>query len=166
MFKILFPDMYVSSLHKINFDMLRDSGICALLLDLDNTIIPWSANRFPMEVVSWLEELKIKEFKLCIVSNNQGERLNMLADPLNIPFIPNAVKPRRKGFRKAIELLKIKKDQAAVIGDQIFTDILGGNRLGLYTILVTPMTHKEFAGTKINRFFERFVLKSIEKDLI
>lgn len=161
---MLRPDMYVSSLYKINSDKLYESGIRALLLDLDNTIIPWGATEFPGKVVGWLEGLKKKGFKLCVVSNNHVERISMLAEPLDIPFVPNAVKPRRGAFRRAIKLLGIEKDRAAVIGDQIFTDILGGNRLGLYTILVEPMARREFIGTKINRFFEKFVLKGIRKD--
>ena len=73
------------------------------------------------------------------------------------------VKPRRRAFRKALEELKLSVSDVAVLGDQIFTDVLGGNRMGLYTILVTPISDKEFIWTKLMRQFERLILKYLQR---
>lgn len=158
LFEFLKPRLHVDSLHDIDFDMLYESGIKAILLDLDNTIVPWNTEDFSPDIIDWLNRLIQKGFKLCIVSNNSEERVMSAATSLGIPAISNAVKPRTKALRKALELLDVQKNEAALIGDQVFTDVLGGNRLGLYTILVTPLAKKEFIGTKINRILERLVL--------
>jgi HAD superfamily phosphatase (TIGR01668 family) len=86
-----------------------------------------------------------------------------VAEVLEIPFISRAVKPRRSAFLRAVSLLSVKPHEAVVIGDQIFTDIMGGNRAGLFTILVEPIARREFFGTKISRLMEYFVMKQIKK---
>jgi len=157
-FDFLKPHLQVDSLHDIDYDKLYKNGIRAILLDLDNTIVPWNTEEFSPDILDWLRRLVQKGFKLCIVSNNSEERVMSAATSLGIPAISNAVKPRTKALHKALELLDVQKHEAALIGDQVFTDVLGGNRLGLYTILVTPLAKREFIGTKINRFLERLVL--------
>lgn len=100
--------------------------------------------------------------KICIVSNTRYPgRLRRLAEKLQVPFVKGRLKPRKSAFRPALELLGVAPERAAVIGDQIFTDILGGNRLGLYTILVRPLSRREFFGTKISRIFERMILRAL-----
>jgi len=159
LFEFLKPSLHVDSLHDIDYDKLYQNGIKAILLDLDNTIVPWNTEDFSPDILNWLNRLIQKGFKLCIVSNNSKERVMSASTSLGIPAISNAVKPRTKALRKALELLDVNKHETALIGDQVFTDVLGGNRLGLYTILVAPLAKKEFIGTKINRFLERLILK-------
>ncbi len=162
MLQKLYPNMYVPSILDINPDELQKNGIRFLLLDLDNTIIPRDADQFAPEIIHWLQSLLDRGFKLCVVSNNNNMRVNNLLEPLQIPCVVRAVKPLRQAFLRAMELLDADTASTAVVGDQIFTDILGGNRLGLFTILVVPMQGKEFWATKlINRRLEKLVLKRI-----
>ncbi len=96
---------------------------------------------------------------MCFVSNNSDLRVKEIADLVDIPFVAWAKKPRRRSFRKAMALMATKPEQTAVVGDQIFTDILGGNRLGLFTVLVSPISRKEFVGTRLVRLLEKIILE-------
>lgn len=163
MHNLLYPNMYISSLFHLKPEILRKKGIKTILLDLDNTIIPRDSQEFEPEVERWLRGLLEQGFSLAIVSNNSPERVNTLACPLQIPAVTRAVKPMKRAFKKALQLLNVQAENTAVLGDQIFTDILGGNRLGLFTILVNPMKGKEFWATSMfNRRLERLVLRDIK----
>ncbi|MHB8169976.1 MAG: YqeG family HAD IIIA-type phosphatase [Thermincolia bacterium] len=159
MVSLLYPDWHVSSIACIDLGELQCKGIKGIVFDLDNTIISWGDRDFSPTVMAWFKELKAKGFRLCILSNNTSGRVRGLARVLGIPAIPRAIKPRKKAFKKALLLLGTRPEETAVIGDQVFTDIFGGNRLGLYTILVFPMSRDEFIGTKLVRRIERLVLK-------
>jgi hypothetical protein len=156
---LLYPRIYVDSLLDIPRDKLRERNISAFIIDLDNTITEWNSNELRSEVEDWFVLIKAEGFKACILSNNGEQRIQKVADRLGIPFIHRAGKPRRRSFFSAVVLLGVRPDEAAVVGDQIFTDILGGNRAGLFTILVKPLARREFLGTKINRTLELFVLR-------
>ncbi len=163
--KLLFPNMYVESVHHIDIEFLSEKGIRGLLFDLDNTVIPRDANVFSPEITSWFGKLLARGFKMCVVSNNGPRRLQYLAGPLELPYVCRAVKPRKRPFKRAMEIIGTSPGETAVIGDQIFTDILGGNRLGLYTILVTPMPGKEYWATElINRRLERLVIRRLKRN--
>ena len=163
-FRCLFPRLYVPSLLALDLDSLRDLGICGLLLDLDNTIICRDAGCFSAEIVSWIEKAKEKDFKICIISNNRPQRVLGLAQKLDLPAVCRGVKPFSAPFRRALAALGTAPVKTAVVGDQIFTDILGGNRLGIYTILVAPLPGKEFWATRlINRQLEKLVLWWIKR---
>lgn len=159
MLKLLCPRQYVARLADIDLSDLRRKGICALLLDLDNTLVPRDEDRYPEEVVRWLEGARGRGFKLCIVSNNTSARVLALASALSIPAVPRAIKPFKRPFLQAMGLLGVGPAETAVIGDQLFTDVLGGNRLGLYTILVVPLQGRDFWATSlVTRPLERLVL--------
>ena len=148
----------------IDLRRMRDRGIRALLLDLDNTLVPWREYDISPGVIEWLRRAKDLGFKLCIVSNTRtAKRLTRLAGEMDLPYVKKVLKPRRRGFQEAIGILGAKISETAVIGDQIFTDILGGNRLGIHTVLVTPLHTKEFLGTKVSRFVEGLVLGLLER---
>lgn len=164
--RIFYPDMYVSSLQYIDIDKLKELGIKAIIFDLDNTLVPWNSNQLMPETASWFEKLRQAGFKTCIVSNNSKKRVEIMSDVLAIPGLHKAAKPRRRAFHRALKLLEVKAEQTAMVGDQVFTDVLGGNRLGLYTILVMPMSKREFIGTRINRQLEKIVLRRIKHQLI
>ena len=165
MLKILYPDLYVDSLMDIPLQELKSSGKKAFILVLDNTVTEWNSNEIRAEVAQWFAQVKEQDFKACIISNNGAKRVEKVAHSLGIPFISRAGKPRRGSFRKAVSLMETIPEAAVVIGDQIFTDIMGGNRAGLFTILVVPIASREFLGTKISRALEYFVLKHIKKHL-
>ncbi|MFZ5626571.1 MAG: YqeG family HAD IIIA-type phosphatase [Bacillota bacterium] len=153
----LVPDAVFGKLTEISPEFFYEKGIKAVLLDLDNTLLPWAEGIFPEESLRWIEEMKAAGLLLCLVSNNKPERVAQLAGELGIPGISQAVKPRRKGFRQALRLLAVKPEETAVVGDQIMTDVLGGNRAGLFTVLVNPLSPVEHKGTYFLRWLERIL---------
>ena len=159
---ILYPDLYLKSLYTVPLLELQKNGKQALIFDLDNTITEWNSQVVSEEIIQWFADAKALGFSLCILSNNSEKRIRGVAEQLSIPYVCKGKKPRRKGFYKAIRLMEASAETAVMIGDQIFTDIWGGNRMGLYTILVEPMHGKEYWGTKISRRFEKIVLKKIK----
>ncbi|MBO8128740.1 MAG: YqeG family HAD IIIA-type phosphatase [Peptococcaceae bacterium] len=162
--RLFYPKLYVDSLFDIDLDILHRNNIKGIILDLDNTIMERGANAIPPEVVSWLERLRRNGFELSIVSNSRTREAAKLARKQGIPAIIRAAKPRRRPFKKALAMMGTKPGETAVIGDQIFTDVLGGNRLGMFTILVRPMAGKEFIGTRlITRQLEKVFLPKIRR---
>jgi len=157
--ELLTPKLHLENIFEIDAENLKSLGIEGIITDMDNTLVPWSDRTVHPRLAEWFAKLKNMGFKLFIVSNNSKDRGGKLARELDIPAIWYAVKPRRRAFRKAIEQMDLPPEKVAVVGDQIFTDVLGGNRLGLYTIHVNPISEKEFIWTKLMRMLERFLLK-------
>ncbi|HOV69751.1 MAG TPA: YqeG family HAD IIIA-type phosphatase [Clostridia bacterium] len=157
----LFPDLVYGRLYDIKLDILHEKGIKNILIDLDNTLIRWKANIIDEKTIEWVNNSKEAGLKLCIVSNSNGNRAQAIAEKLDIKFIKNAAKPFGKGIRRAMEMLNADKTNTAIVGDQLFTDVLGGNRAGLFTVLLEPIHKDEFFYTKIVRIFERRKLKSL-----
>ncbi|AFQ43013.1 YqeG family HAD IIIA-type phosphatase [Desulfosporosinus meridiei] len=153
------PTHQANSLDLIPVEQLSRDGIRGLIIDLDNTMTPWNNLEVAPKVETWFKEVKAAGIRACVVSNNsKRQRVAVVADQLGIPFVFGATKPRRKAFRAGMKLLETGQKDTAVIGDQLFTDILGGNRLGLYTILVTPINDREFIGTRIMRRIEKVLV--------
>lgn len=162
MIGILRPDFQYESIQDIPVEHLLGEGIKGLIMDLDNTIAPWNDKSLTNEVINWFAKLKAAGIKACIVSNNRlPDRVSAVADVLEILYVYNASKPRKRAFLLGAETLGIPAGQIAVIGDQLFTDVFGGNRLGLKTILITPIDEREFAGTKVLRFLEMLVGRKV-----
>lgn len=156
---LLSPSEFVESICDVDIAQLRNRNITALLIDLDNTLVAWQRYNIAKDVIDWVNSAIEFGIKVCIVSNTRTpRRLERLANELGVPFTKKALKPRRRGFREGLNILNVDASQTAVIGDQIFTDILGGNRLGLYTILVRPISGREFIGTKLSRVLEAILL--------
>ena len=153
------PNLRVSGITDIDLASLREQGFEGLLLDLDNTLLPWKNSDVPDSSRMWVETAIQLGMKPCIVSNTHyPKRLNRIAGELGIPAVAGALKPRGHGFEKAAEAIGCELGRAVVVGDQLLTDILGGNRAGAYTILVNPMHPREFIGTKLSRVVERAIL--------
>ena len=155
--QLLVPNQRLNDIFEIDPDHLESLGIKGIITDMDNTLVPWSDRTVYPRLTEWFTMLKERGFKLYIVSNNSRERGALLAGELDIPAIWYAVKPRRKAFRRAIDEMGLSPEEVAVVGDQVMTDVLGGNRLGLYTILVNPISEKEFFWTKLNRLIEKLL---------
>lgn len=155
--RLITPDLTLNNIFEIDPDHLKSLGIRGIITDMDNTLVPWSDRTVHPRLARWFADLKERGFKLFIVSNNSRDRGGQLARELDIPAIWYAVKPRRRAFRQALEAMDLAPDEVAVVGDQIFTDVLGGNRLGLYTIHVMPISEKEFIWTKLMRLLERII---------
>ena len=153
------PNLYHASVYKLPVEELKERGIRGLIFDLDNTVLNWNVREVTPETRSLFNRLKAEGFRSCLVSNNKKDRVEAVARILGIPAISKAGKPRRGAFRQALTVLGTGKEETAVIGDQLFTDILGGNRFGLYTVLVVPLSRREFIGTQLMRWVERLLLR-------
>jgi len=162
--KALIPNQHLENIFELDPDYLWEQGIRGIITDLDNTLVPWSDRTVTPKLAEWFTGLKSRGFKLCIVSNNSRDSGGEVARELEIPAIWYAVKPRVRSFKRVLDEMQLSPDQVAVIGDQIFTDVLGGNRLGLYTIKVTPISEKEFVWTKLMRMLERMLLGYTSKN--
>jgi HAD superfamily phosphatase (TIGR01668 family) len=147
--KYLYPDLYLKSILALPLDKLYARNISAFILDLDNTVTEWNCMEVRAEITEWMDTIKNKGFQACIVSNNRRERVEGVAQSLGIPFVHKAGKPFRKAYLIALEVLMCRPEQVAVIGDQVFTDILGGNLMSMFTVLVVPLNRREFLGTRM-----------------
>ncbi|MDY6826371.1 MAG: YqeG family HAD IIIA-type phosphatase [Bacillota bacterium] len=159
---LLTPDEHIDNIYQINPDHLQSLGIKGIITDMDNTLVPWHDRAVYPKLTGLFTDLKKKGFRIFIVSNNSRSCGIRLARELDISAIWYAIKPRRHAFRRAIKKMDLSPGEVAVVGDQIFTDILGGNRLGLHTILVNPISEKEFFWSRIMRKLERIILKRLE----
>ncbi|MDI6891848.1 MAG: YqeG family HAD IIIA-type phosphatase [Actinomycetota bacterium] len=157
------PDGYHDSIFDVDMEELKRGGITGLVVDLDNTLVPRYEREAPEQVHKWLEGVIERGFKVCIVSNNWAGRVKTIADELGLSLVAPAGKPRSGAFVQAMEILGTSRSQTAVIGDQLFTDILGGNLAGLVTILVVPISPREPLHTRILRRLERIVLRRLQK---
>ncbi|NBI29511.1 YqeG family HAD IIIA-type phosphatase [Chengkuizengella sp. YPA3-1-1] len=158
------PYLHVNSIYEIDINALKKAGIKGIITDLDNTLVGAKVPLATPELIEWLKQLKEIGFKVVIVSNNNHARVSKFALPLNIPFLPNARKPTNLAFKKALQLMSLKASETVVIGDQLLTDVYGGNRFGLNTILVKPVSIGEDSFfTRINRRIERIILSKLKK---
>ncbi len=164
MFRRFLPEQVVRSVFDIDLEALRARGVRGIITDLDNTLAGARTPAAPPEVAEWLNRVRKGGFRIVIVSNNRRSRVSAFAEPLGIPFIYSARKPLTRSFRQALGLMELSAREAAVVGDQLLTDVLGGRRLGLHTILVSPIAPREEGwATKINRRFERWVRSRLLK---
>lgn len=163
MLAALRPKMQVKSLDSISPIELKKRSIRGLIIDLDNTMTPWNAMEVGPKVTAWFKSLAEHNIKCCVVSNNSEQRVAGVANALGIPFVYKATKPRRRAYYRAMEILGTTVQDTAAIGDQLFTDVLGGNRLGLFTILVLPISKREWIGTRVMRMFERIVFWTMDR---
>lgn len=156
---MLGPDRFAPRLHAISLTELRELGIRGLIVDLDNTLLGFRETELAAEHLAWIEEAHERGFEMVMVSNNFSERVRGIAAQLRIDCIPNALKPLPFGFWRALRRLNLPRRQVAVVGDQLFTDVLGAKLCGgLFTILTEPIESKDFPITMLFRFFERLVL--------
>lgn len=163
MLKQFLPNEHVKSILDISPEELKSRGIKGIITDLDNTLVEWDRPLATPQLIKWFEEIKKHKIRVTIVSNNNEARVKAFSDPLQIPFIFKARKPLGPAFRRAIAQMGITKDEAVVIGDQLLTDVLGGNRSGFHTILVVPVAQTDGFWTKFNRFAERRILNWFRK---
>lgn len=159
----LYPKLYIENIKEITLELLKKNKIKGLILDIDNTLIDYD-KKLLEGTEKWCENLKKNNIKLFILSNtNKVKKVERVAKILNLEYIYFAHKPNKKGFLEAQKLLELKKEDIAVVGDQVFTDVLGGNRVGMYTILTKPIDKRDILLTKIKRPFEKLIIKSYLK---
>lgn len=156
------PRMAVRSIYDIPLSFLETNGIDSLILDVDNTLVPWNEPEPSIQLVRFIRTAQTRKMRVLLLSNNRKARVEDFARKLGtgVLTMAKAGKPKRGAFVKAAEMLRVPKGNCCVVGDQLFTDIMGGNRAGMYTILVNPIDLSvEFIGTRINRRIETLVMK-------
>lgn len=165
-----YPKGYFNKISDIPLTYLKQNCIKGLILDVDNTLIDYYKN-MPQEIAQWIIQTKEEGIKMCILSNsNNQEKIKQVAEKLELEYSYFAMKPFKKGFKKAQKILDLPNTEIAVIGDQIFTDVIGANRMGMYSILVNPIQEKDIFLTSIKRPVENYVkqnflkMQSQEKD--
>lgn len=157
--KYLKPNLYYNFLWDVDPVLLKEKGIRGVILDLDNTLVEWGRDEIDERVRVWLKRARDLSLSFCILSNNFSHRVKKIAFELDIPATTKAIKPFGFAFKKAMLILRTRVEETAVIGDQLFTDILGGNCAGLYTILITPRNGREFIATRLMRRLENRVMR-------
>ncbi|MFA8439623.1 YqeG family HAD IIIA-type phosphatase [Pueribacillus sp. YX66] len=163
MLKYFLPSDYANSIYDINLNQLIEKGIKGIITDLDNTLIEWDRPNATPELIDWFKKVEAKGLLVTIISNNNQERVGTFANPLSLPFIYDARKPMSKSFKRALVEMDLHPSEVVVVGDQLVTDVFGGNRLGLHTILVTPVANSDGFWTKFNRRIERFLLGRMKR---
>ena len=163
MYSYFIPSEFVRSVFHITPEFLKDKGIKGIITDLDNTLVEWDRPDATPKLIEWFKGMKEAGIQVTIVSNNNEMRVQSFADPLGIPFIFKARKPLGKAFRQALQIMSVKKAEVVVIGDQLLTDVFGGNRQKLHTILVIPVAKSDGFVTKFNRMVERRIFRYLDK---
>ena len=163
--KMLTPTQVVAAIGDIRPADLQAKGISAIITDLDNTLVPWRRYDVSEGVVEWLADLESAGIKICIASNTlHTTRLKQLAETLKIPFVDRVRKPNVGGFIRSMQLMGSNASETAVVGDQIFTDVLCGNKLRLFTILLRPrLAKEEFIWTAMVRVVENALISILQR---
>ena len=156
------PDIHQKSVYDIDYSKLKNRGLKCLLFDLDNTLVFPSVKEPTNELRGLFNKLK-EDFELVIFSNSPNKRLKPFASELDVKYSHSSRKPFKKKFLKFIDESEYELEEIAIIGDQLLTDILGGNSVGITTILTDPLTKKDLIVTKFNRFLENIVIKQLLK---
>ena len=143
---------------------LKERHVRAILTDLDNTLVPWRDYRVADELAGWFRDLHDNGFRTVILTNARpSPTIQKMSEELETQLVVGARKPVQRFFRRALERVNASPAEACVIGDQVFTDVLGGNLIGCYTVLVERIGHREFFGTRLMRVLERRVLRSVNR---
>lgn len=161
----LLPNMYQKSIYTIHYKYLKKKGIKCLLFDLDNTCVPFKVKEPNDKLKKLFHKLTKMGFKVIIFSNSPKRRLDRFSS-LGVDYNAFSMKPFARSFYKILRKYSYHKDEVCIIGDQLFTDIYGGNRVGIFTCLVDPITDVDMVATNISRFLEHKKFKKWEKKKI
>jgi len=164
MLSFLFPNHCFDSITQIHCDWLREQEIYSILLDVDSTLKYYRSTTLVPEVAEWLNRKREQGFEFCLLSNGRRRRIAQLAEELDLPFCAPAYKPFPYSCRRAMKMLYLDPDYTALVGDQIFADVMAANLAGIRSILVKPLRPQEepfFA--RVKRPFERIVLNYYNK---
>ena len=151
------PDYYVPSIQNIDFQVLIERGVRLLLLDVDNTIVPFKESLPDEDVRLWIQEGRKQGLDFTLVSNAYPRRVEIIAKALDVSYVYMAKKPFPGGVRESLKKNGAGPEEAIMVGDQIFTDVLAARLAGVPSILVDPLTKSDFFMTKIYRILEFFV---------
>lgn len=161
MIKRFLPDIYSESIFTIDYKKLKENNIKCLLFDVDNTITPAKEEKMCKETKKLFDKLK-KDFKVILFSNNFPKRIQKFGDFYDVDIECLCVKPFSYKYKKILRKYKYNKNEIAAIGDQLLTDIQGGNKVGITTILIEPVSHIDETETWLNRRIETVIFKKFE----
>ena len=159
------PNMYQESIYKINYTKLKEKDIKCLLFDLDNTCVGYKEKAPTKELTSLFKKLTKEGFQVIIFTNARKKRIEPFRS-LNVDINYLSKKPLSPSFKKILKNYNYQKEEVIIIGDQLFTDIYGGNSVGIYTCLVDPLTNEDFFVTKFFRNLEGIVFQNLQKKKI
>ena len=138
------PTYRTQALTDLTAQMLQDRGIALLMLDFDNTIVPYTTDVPTAEMAAWLQMMLTSDIKICVVSNSRNSRVKIFCEKYGIDCITHAKKPFPKGIRECLARYGLPKEVCALAGDQIYTDTLGANCAGIRSILVKAIHNHNF----------------------
>ena len=158
-FRRFYPKKVVRSTYSINFKKYYKNGYRGVLFDIDNTLVP-HGEAADAKAINFFKKLKDIGFSFCLISNNKIDRVKSFADAVGAPFICDAHKPSTEPYNEAMKLMGTDIHDTIFVGDQVFTDVYGANRSGIYTILVRPIHPKEEIQIVLKRYLEKPILFS------
>ena len=163
MLQCFYPDRYIRSAYEIDYEAYYRAGYRGIIFDIDNTLVEHGA---PADArsIALMEQLKQFGFKIMLLSNNKEPRVKSFADQVDSGYIYKAGKPGKDGYLKAMEQMRTTIESTVFVGDQLFTDVFGANRLNMHTILVKPIHPKEEIQIVLKRYLEKIVLYFYQKD--
>jgi HAD superfamily phosphatase (TIGR01668 family) len=157
MFNSFKPNIILKSALRIDTSFLREHSVMLLLLDIDNTLVMHGQGA-TQEVIDWINSIR-EQVKICFISNNSQERVDMFNADIKLDAIAKSGKPDKNLYLRLAEKYQVPLQNICVIGDQLFTDIWGGNRAGIMTVFSTPIGGKEPVQISFKRFFERILFR-------
>jgi HAD superfamily phosphatase (TIGR01668 family) len=157
------PDIYQKSIYAIDYKKLKLRGIKCIIFDVDNTLAPITTMKPSRKVKDLVERLKDLGFRVVLMSNASKKRLTPFKDILEVDCSASSKKPFPWKFNRIMKKYNYKVDEVAIIGDQLVTDVFGGNRVGITTILVNPIGSRDRFFTRITRIIERIVIRKAMK---
>lgn len=157
MFSMFFPDEDCESAYEADYERLYKAGFRGIIFDIDNTLVEHGA-KADERAAALVERLHGMGYAVCFLSNNKEPRVKSFAEAVKAAYISKAGKPKKEGYEAALKVLGVTKEQAVSVGDQIFTDIWGANRSGIYTVLVKQIGKKEEIQIVLKRYLEQIVL--------
>lgn len=164
MLRIFYPKRIADSAYVIDYEGLYKEGYRGIIFDIDNTLVEHGADANP-RVIQLMGRLKCIGFQICLISNNNEERVKRFNKDINVKYIYKANKPSKSSFIKAMKIMGTRIDNTVFVGDQLFTDIFGANRIGMMSYFVKPIGPKEEIQIVFKRKLERIVLKFYRRDL-
>lgn len=164
MLECFYPKEYLDSTYQIDFEKLYRQGYRGILFDIDNTLVP---HGLPADerAMALFRRLKTIGYKVTMLSNNKEPRVKLFCDAVGTPYIYKAGKPNPAKYRQAMKNMGTDEKNTLFVGDQIFTDIWGANKAGIYSVLVKPIHPKEEIQIVLKRYLEKIVLAGYRRHL-
>lgn len=164
MLQRFYPDEYLDSTYDIDFEEKYRQGYRGIIFDIDNTLVP---HGFPADdrAIALFKRLRETGYKVTMLSNNKEPRVKMFCDAVDAPYIYKAGKPNPANYREAMKNMGTDETNTLFVGDQIFTDVWGANKAGIYSVLVKPIHPREEIQIVLKRYLEKIVLIRYHKDM-